>query len=880
MKFEQLKEELKHKERSIDDLVSYLGTRTSKLSPNYNLLLGAGASVTSGISSGQELVSTWRKDIYELLSGDKYTTEEEAKKYLITQHGGWYTEQNEYSSLFEKKFDLPSQRRRFVENQVDGAIPSIGYAYLVSLANMNDRYFDSVYTTNFDDLLNEAFYQFSHNRPQLCAHDSGISSISISSTRPKIIKLHGDYLFDDIKSTLRETESLEVNIKNKLIEFSKDYGLIVVGYSGSDRSIMDVLNHMLKSEDYFKNGIYWCIRKGSEISPELRKLLWKDRVYYVEMTGFDELFSELHHKIKGVLSLKDNFIESKQERIIQSFQEDKYSLSTSSEYIRSDIQNLIKHKTELDISKLISELNNKGNEVDDENISENEFKSLLEIETKIKSGLYNEAKILCEQCLSTSPEYSSEIMYIKKLIFIYKKTGDTKGCLSYCDKLIELDPNNFNYYIHRSEHLDSIKESYDYALGLSERFKNSYIFNNYLAGLCLDYSRSTLSDGKIISTALSFVEKSLFLDPSLDNRAWGIKISIYKYKYRNDNDQQGVKEYKKLVKEHIEKAKEINKTHLSYLDLVCNEACRKVIEKTTKNCIDELIEAYKTSSLRKQKSIFERLCEEHLSLFECEDKDIDPLLEIKNFYDSDIYIDSSKRFKSSIECLFRASYEININKDVNKYRDYIYKSTKMPGAHKQAKAISSILLDILGDITHAEDFLNSIRSEISSIAHNSIMYDIQLTKREYESSLDYLDKALALGMEKTCYLISKSFILLKSEEYQRAIALINGVLSDITSPRDRAILQLNQEYAKYKLHQNTNTTLIRSIIGQNHGISLNLCGYALLGQDNDVKRIILAQSKKDNTSIESYLRWPILCEKYQAQLEKESLFRTKLKNVA
>ncbi|MEP4099270.1 SIR2 family protein, partial [Paraglaciecola sp.] len=236
MEYKDLVKEIAHKSRSIQELVSYITTKADNSHPNYSLLLGAGASTSSGIRSGQHLVNEWRKDIYTRLSLEKYTDEETAIAYLSKEEGSWYTPTNEYSSLFEKKFDLPAQRRRFVENEVDGIFPSIGYSYLVSLASDKNKYIDTIYTTNFDDLINESFYQFSQIRPTVCAHDSSVNSLSISSTRPKIIKLHGDYLFDDIKSTLRETESLESNIKNKFTHFSKEFGLIVVGYAGNDRS--------------------------------------------------------------------------------------------------------------------------------------------------------------------------------------------------------------------------------------------------------------------------------------------------------------------------------------------------------------------------------------------------------------------------------------------------------------------------------------------------------------------------------------------------------------------------------------------------------------------------------------------------------------------
>jgi len=292
--YKDLKQELKNKERSINDLIRFINTKTDN-NPNYSLFIGAGCSVTSGINSANELIKKWKKDIFiqENNINEVDYDENEAVDYFKGEM--WYDSRNPYSALFEKKYDLPRQRRMFIEKEVRDKSPSIGYAYLIKLVENN--YFKTLFTTNFDDLLNEAFYQYSSERPIICAHDSAISSITVTSKRPKIIKLHGDYLFDDIKSTLRETESLEENIKNKFIEFSKDYGLIVLGYGGNDRSIIDILSYLLRNEDYFKNGIYWCLREDSEINEDLRKLLWKDRVFYVRINGFDELMSEINAKL-------------------------------------------------------------------------------------------------------------------------------------------------------------------------------------------------------------------------------------------------------------------------------------------------------------------------------------------------------------------------------------------------------------------------------------------------------------------------------------------------------------------------------------------------------------------------------------------------------
>ena len=330
--------ELRHKEKKISDLVRFLSIRCDE-TPNYSLLMGAGCSITSGIKSGTQLINDWKKEIIEY--ADDYDTSITSDEYFEKQN--WFDERNPYSSLFEKRYDLQRQRRAFVENEVANKNPSIGYAYLVKLIENN--YFNSIFTTNFDDLLNEAFYRFSNVRPVVCAHDSAITSITVTSKRPKIIKLHGDYLFEDIKSTLRETESLEGNMKNKFIEFSKDYGLIVVGYAGNDRSIMDILSFLLKKEEFFKNGIYWCIRKGDEnISDDLKKLLWKDKVFFIQIEGFDELMAELNKRLnKGVLPIDNAILSSEHQiKLIKSLTSNEYVEKSNSKIIQEDSKRLKK----------------------------------------------------------------------------------------------------------------------------------------------------------------------------------------------------------------------------------------------------------------------------------------------------------------------------------------------------------------------------------------------------------------------------------------------------------------------------------------------------------------------------------------------------------
>lgn len=264
-------------------LINILKT-TKDHHPNFTLFLGAGASISSGIKSAWKMIEEWRVSYAEMHSEE------------LLKSNTWYNQSNEYSELFEALYDQPTQRREFIENCIVNSIPSWGYVYLVNL--LKNKAFNTIFTTNFDDLINEACYTFSNNlRPVVCAHDSSIKNIRLTSNRPKIIKLHGDFLFDDIKNTIRELESLKDNMRTKFRQYANEFGMIVVGYAGNDRSIMDTLNTLLHSDNTFPHGIYWCVRKDTIMPEELKNLARFPRFHLIEIEGFDELMAEIHHEL-------------------------------------------------------------------------------------------------------------------------------------------------------------------------------------------------------------------------------------------------------------------------------------------------------------------------------------------------------------------------------------------------------------------------------------------------------------------------------------------------------------------------------------------------------------------------------------------------------
>lgn len=275
-------------DRSIAHLISATLTRNGNI-PNFALLVGSGASATSHVKLASEMVEEWRRLLYE-----RSNSKDSYKVWLTKQY--WHGSDDEYAILFEQMYDQPALRRAYIEECIKDAHPNWGYVYLTNL--LKDNVFNVVFTTNFDDLVQEACYLYSDLRPIVCAHDSAVSGIRVASVRPKIIKLHGDYLFDDLKNTVRELETLEDNMKRKFMQFAQDYGLVVVGYSGRDRSVMDILDMLVKQDEYLKQGVYWCERPGETRGRRLSSLLRRDKVYTVEIPGFDEFMAELHNEAK------------------------------------------------------------------------------------------------------------------------------------------------------------------------------------------------------------------------------------------------------------------------------------------------------------------------------------------------------------------------------------------------------------------------------------------------------------------------------------------------------------------------------------------------------------------------------------------------------
>ncbi|MEN4700010.1 SIR2 family protein [Pantoea agglomerans] len=853
MKISDLIEQMPSKRRTLKDLATYIKTKSGN-SPNYSMFLGAGASVTSGISSGTQLVDEWRKEIYELSSSCTFTDVKTARQYLIDKESSWYDPTNEYSSLFQKKFDLPSQRRRFVEKQVDSKLPSIGYSYLVSL--FQSAYLDTVFTTNFDDLINEAFYQFSRERPTLCAHDSSIKGVSVNSSRPKIIKVHGDYLFDSIKSTLNETESLEINTREKLIEFTKKYGMIFIGYAGNDRSIIDVLNYLLRQDEFLGNGIYWCIRKDDEINPDLHKILKRERVYYVEIDGFDEALAELHYCIIGEgLSLESNFKSTKRESMLANFIEDYYKLSQNS-YICQDIDKLKNHTNRLDISNLINELSSE-NYVNTTGFTEVDFRNLLSLDMLMKNKKFDEAEKEAIKSLSLCSSDDLKNSYLSRLIAIYHQQEKYELALEQAEIIIEMDEFSVKNNLRKLSLLrDSIKKM-EFITILLDKFKYSCdIKNQYVLESLNHRSSKNFKNDVNLDNLMKKLELSLNINPSLENMAWELtQKTLEAIKSTTDNG----KEYKEELNKIIDKMSQKNPHHINTLEMRMKSCINDADIDKAIILLKELDEIYKISSHKKRESLFELMISINRKLpsFRNRDKAIECSKDLLEKYK--YKFDKSE---SALTHLFKAEYLVTYDRDLKLAKESIIEAMEFDDVYNWAQSCLDILMYDNPDIDSGEKLLEKCKPEIADSSYYLMKSQISVELKDFEEANIFIEKSLSSGLNYDDFLINKSYIYLHEDANQKVLNLLTKEISELAPGSAKEALIINRELANKRSSGKVNKIDIQNVVGRDKKGPASVAAHILLDEEIPARRLLEEIINNDFSYYYTFMRWPVIPNKY------------------
>ena len=285
--------------------------RSFAVRPNgaLDFLLGAGSSVQANIPAAGTLVWQFKRKLY----CEAYNVREEKFKDLESERnrniiqsyfelkGGFPSLQSEeeYSFYFEKCYPNSIDRKAFIQRIVHDKNPSIGHKCLGVL--LDTHKVNHIWTTNFDELIESGIKSINSASNFETITQDNKHQLDNLNKLSRVIKLHGDYRYDRLQNTSKELQNLEKDLHKYFANIHTHSGLIVVGYGGNDKSVMDAFNETLKANNPFPYGLYWCIRKGQRPNQNLIELIEnvnkKSREKlsgFIEIDSFDNFLFELY----------------------------------------------------------------------------------------------------------------------------------------------------------------------------------------------------------------------------------------------------------------------------------------------------------------------------------------------------------------------------------------------------------------------------------------------------------------------------------------------------------------------------------------------------------------------------------------------------------
>lgn len=269
-------------------------------------VLGAGASRSSGIKSGQELVALW---------------DEELSQRNPVAHKAWreklgITEENRfsfYSQYYERRFHRhPRDGYNYLEKLMEHAKPSAGYVMLAHLLTKTPH--NVVITTNFDHLIEDAVNYYAQTIPMVVGHEALARYITLPILRPTIVKIHRDLLLDP-KNKVSEVETLHENWQEALDLIFSQYHPVFLGYAGNDNSLMDfLLSHGEKFATNQWATPYWMLYKTDMLNDKICPLLEVSQGFCITHQGFDETLFQIGAAFGYTMPTEEEFLSDAKNR--------------------------------------------------------------------------------------------------------------------------------------------------------------------------------------------------------------------------------------------------------------------------------------------------------------------------------------------------------------------------------------------------------------------------------------------------------------------------------------------------------------------------------------------------------------------------------------
>ncbi|MCC7478503.1 tetratricopeptide repeat protein [bacterium] len=261
--------------------------------PLFTFLIGAGFSLSAGVpstghlTSALELFQHWINKLDEGLPLDE--TADPAERldwehiFEVTRNRPPAPGSN-YYELMDRVLPLPPARHDFITAAIQWAAAnhlqmteesillaailiagSRGFSGSIRATQespLASSFARHVFTTNFDELLPLTFYI--GNRPADVVDSVSYRMIDDTPEFPTVVYLHGRHIHYDLKNTPEELkyrylgeEGHQSDLFAQFRRVLRRTGLIVIGYSGAEDRVMEVIEDALNDPHSLPYGLWW-----------------------------------------------------------------------------------------------------------------------------------------------------------------------------------------------------------------------------------------------------------------------------------------------------------------------------------------------------------------------------------------------------------------------------------------------------------------------------------------------------------------------------------------------------------------------------------------------------------------------------------------------
>lgn len=294
--------------------------------------LGAGFSASANLPTASDIIWDLKKKYYCSEENQKIQENDiqiqpirkKVQEFCDSKGFPYEYEDNEYSFYFDLLFgsNEDDQRRYLVEILSSYKITlSIGHRVLAAL--MHEGLSKVVYTTNFDKVLENAYsYISGHDLGSYHLEGADACRAALNNNEfPLYVKVHGDFQYKRLANLAEHLLKADDEMRKSFLASTSRFGLIVTGYSGRDKSIMDLLYESLDVTNAFSHGLYWTVLKNSKVNPKVLELIKSAKskgieAEIVEVDNFDSLMTRIWRNLPSTPQHLNSKVERASERTV------------------------------------------------------------------------------------------------------------------------------------------------------------------------------------------------------------------------------------------------------------------------------------------------------------------------------------------------------------------------------------------------------------------------------------------------------------------------------------------------------------------------------------------------------------------------------------